>query len=80
MDISPLLFWNILLTLVVAPLLYNIRGTSTEIKRVSILLNKTREEIPSLYVTKTEQQADINKILKVLDKMEQKIDKLFEVK
>ena len=42
--------------------------------------NKTREEIPSLYVTKTEQQADINKILKVLDKMEQKIDKLFEVK
>jgi hypothetical protein len=80
MDISPLLFWNILLTLVVAPLLYNIRGNSTEIKRVSILLNKTREEIPSLYVTKTEQQADINKILKVLDKMEQKIDKLFEVK
>ena len=80
MDISPLLFWNILLTLVVAPLLYNIRGNSTEIKRVSILLNKTREEIPSLYVTKTEQQADINKLLKVLDKMEQKIDKLFEVK
>jgi hypothetical protein len=80
MDISPILFWNILLTLVVAPLLYNIRGNSTEIKRVSILLNKTREEIPSLYVTKTEQQADINKILKVLDKMEQKIDKLFEVK
>jgi len=80
MDISPLLFWNVLLTLVVAPLLYNIRGNSTEIKRVSILLNKTREEIPSLYVTKTEQQADINKILKVLDKMEQKIDKLFEVK
>ena len=80
MDISPLLFWNALLTLVVAPLLYNIRGNSTEIKRVSILLNKTREEIPSLYVTKTEQQADINKILKVLDKMEQKIDKLFEVK
>ena len=80
MDINPILFWNILLTLVVAPLLYNIRGNSTEIKRVSILLNKTREEIPSLYVTKTEQQADINKILKVLDKMEQKIDKLFEVK
>jgi hypothetical protein len=80
MDISPLLFWNVLLTLVVAPLLYNIRGNSTEIKRVSILLNKTREEIPSLYVTKIEQQADINKILKVLDKMEQKIDKLFEVK
>jgi len=68
MDINPILFWNILLTLVVAPLMYNIRSNASEIKRVNILLNKTREEIPSLYVTKSQQQ------------MEQKIDKLFEVK
>jgi hypothetical protein len=47
---------------------------------VNILLNKTREEIPTLYVTKYQQQADIGRILEVLDKMEQKIDKLFEVK
>lgn len=80
MEISPILLWNVLLTLIVAPLLYNIRGNGQEIKRVNILLNKTREEIPSLYVTKREQQADINKVLRVLDKMEQKIDKLFEVK
>ena len=59
MDISPLLFWNVLLTLVVAPLMYNIRTNANEIKRVNILLNKTREEIPTLYVTKSEQQMDI---------------------
>ena len=80
MDINPILFWNILLTLVVAPLMYNIRLNASEIKRVNILLNKTREEIPTLYVTKAQQQIDISRVLEVLDKMEQKIDKLFEVK
>jgi|TARA_B100001250_G_scaffold321231_1_gene284231 hypothetical protein len=80
MDINPILFWNILLTLVVAPLMYNIRSNANEIKRVDILLNKTREEIPTLYVTKSQQQMDIGRVLEVLDKMEQKIDKLFEVK
>ena len=80
MDVSPILFWNILLTLVVAPVLFNIRSNASEIKRVNILLNKTREEIPSLYVTKSQQQMDIARVLEVLDKMEQKIDKLFEVK
>ena len=80
MDINPILFWNILLTLVVAPLMYNIRSNANEIKRVDILLNKTREEIPTLYVTKSQQQMDIGRVLEVLDKMEQKIDKLYEVK
>ena len=80
MEINPILFWNILLTLVVAPLMYNIRSNANEIKRVDILLNKTREEIPTLYVTKSQQQMDIGRVLEVLDKMEQKIDKLFEVK
>ena len=80
MEINPILFWNILLTLGVAPLMYNIRLNASEIKRVNILLNKTREEIPTLYVTKAQQQTDISRVLEVLDKMEQKIDKLFEVK
>ena len=80
MEINPILFWNILLTLVVAPLMYNIRSNTNEIKRLDILLNKTREEIPTLYVTKSQQQMDIGRVLEVLDKMEQKIDKLFEVK
>ena len=60
--------------------MYNIRLNASEIKRVNILLNKTREEIPTLYVTKAQQQTDISRVLEVLDKMEQKIDKLFEVK
>ena len=80
MDVSPLLFWNVLLTLVVAPLMYNIRSNANEIKRVNILLNKTREEIPTLYVTKSQQQMDIARVLEVLDKMEQKISKWYSKK
>tara|TARA_R100000995_G_scaffold84102_1_gene61794 strand:+ start:371 stop:610 length:240 start_codon:yes stop_codon:yes gene_type:complete len=78
MDISPILFWNILLTLVVAPLMYNIRSNASEIKRVSILINKTREEIPSKYVTKTDLNEDMERLFDRLDKLDLKIDKLIQ--
>ena len=45
MELSPYIMWNILLTLVVAPLLYTIRSNTSESKRLDILLNKTREEM-----------------------------------
>ncbi|GAF99036.1 unnamed protein product, partial [marine sediment metagenome] len=45
-------FWNIFLTLVVAPIIFGIRKNETEAKRIDILLNKTREEIAKDYVTK----------------------------
>ena len=43
MDLS--VMWNIVLTLIVAPLWYIIRSNSGESKRLDILLNKTREEM-----------------------------------
>jgi len=45
MELTPYLMWNVLLTLVVAPLFYTIRSNTSENKRADILLNKTREEI-----------------------------------
>ena len=51
--------WNVLLTLVVAPLLYIIRSNASEAKRLDILLNKTREEMAKDYVTKTELEGDM---------------------
>ena len=45
MELSPYIMWNILLTLVVAPLLYTIRGNTSENRRLDILLNKTCEEM-----------------------------------
>jgi archaellum component FlaC len=76
MELSTYLVWNVFITLVLAPLLFSIRKNETELKRLDILLNKTREEIPSKYVTKEDQENDISRLFERLDKLDQKIDKL----
>ena len=80
MELTPYLMWNVLLTLVVAPLFYTIRSNTSENKRVDILLNKTREEVARDYVTKTELEGDMERVFAVLDKIEEKLDRLFEAK
>ena len=80
MEITGWLLWNIFLTLVVAPLLYSIRQNTAEIKRLDILLNKTREEMAKEYVTKKELSDGMDRVFDTLDKIEEKLDKLFEVK
>ena len=80
MELSAYLLWNILLSLIVAPLLYSIRGNTSENKRLDILLNKTREEMAKEYVTKGELSVNMHRVFDTLDKIEEKLDKLFEVK
>ena len=80
MEVTPYLMWNVLLTLVVAPLLYTIRSNTSEAKRLDILLNKTREEMAKDYVTKVELEGDMERVFTTLNKIEEKLDKLFEVK
>jgi len=48
------------------------------LQRVTILLNKTREEIGKEYVSRAEVHADINRVLDRLDRLESKIDRLME--
>ena len=74
------MLWNIFLTLVVAPILFSIRSNSSENKRLDILLNKTREEMAKEYVTKGELSDSMHRVFDTLDKIEEKLDKLFEVK
>ena len=76
MELSTYLVWNAFITLILAPLLFSIRKNETELKRLDILLNKTREEIPSKYVTKEDQENDISRLFERLDKLDEKIDKL----
>ena len=80
MELSGYMLWNIFLTLVVAPILYSIRGNTAENKRLDILLNKTREEMAKEYVTKKELSVNMDRVFDTLDKIEEKLDKLFEVK
>jgi len=80
MELTPYLFWNIFITLVLAPVLYSIRTNSEESKRLDILLNKTREEIAREYVTKNELKDDMGRLMDRMEKISEKLDKLFEVK
>ena len=80
MVLTPYLFWNIFITLVLAPVLYSIRQNASESKRIDILLNKTREELAREYVTKQELKNDFDVLISRIDKLGEKLDKLFEVK
>ena len=80
MELTGYLLWNIFLTLVVAPILYSIRTNTSELKRLGILLNKTREEVAKEYVTKQELKDDMSTLMERIQKIDEKLDKLFEVK
>lgn len=72
------MFWNIFITLVLAPVLYSIRQNGSELKRLDILLNKTREEVATNYVLKSDNKDIIKSVMEMFDKLEEKIDKLME--
>ena len=74
MDISPVIFWNIVLTLVIAPAFWGFRSLVSELKRIDILLNKTREE----YATRTELRDDMRQVMDALHRVEDKLDKALE--
>ena len=70
------MLWNLLLTVVVAIIGYIVKDKFDELTRLSILLNKTREEVARDNVT----QAELDRIVTHLDhrfsKLEGKIDEL----
>ena len=78
--VSPYIVWNVLITLILAPIWFQIRQNSSELKRQDILINKTREEIAKEYVTKLELKDDFNLLTERMEKLHEKVDKLFEVK
>jgi len=73
-----MLEWNILLSLLVAIIGWFLRDKASELQRVQILLNKTREEIAKEYVTKAEVHADINRVMNRLEVLDAKLDRLME--
>ena len=69
-----MLIWNAILSAVIGLLVFFLKEKSSEIKRIDILLNKTREEVAKEYVTKVDVHLDINRVLDRLDRMEGKLD------
>ena len=73
-EISPVIFWNVVLTLVIAPAIWMFRNLMGEVKRIEILLNRTREE----YSTKQELREDMKMVTDALHRLEDKLDKVLE--
>jgi hypothetical protein len=73
-----MVIWNSLLSAFSAVLLWVWKDKSDELKRVQILLNKTREEIARDYVTQTEMQRITDHIDQRFNKLEAKIDQLIQ--
>tara|TARA_R110002020_G_scaffold37081_2_gene111906 strand:+ start:812 stop:1054 length:243 start_codon:yes stop_codon:yes gene_type:complete len=76
----PMIVWNMIITLVFVPILNSIRVNTQELKRLEILVNKTREELAKEYVTKNELKDDMAILMDRIEKISVKLDKLFEVK
>ncbi|MEK9768060.1 MAG: hypothetical protein VW683_03970 [Betaproteobacteria bacterium] len=74
MEISPTLLWNLVLTLVIAPLGYYLSQMSKELQRVQILLNQTRED----YLKRAEHSEETDRVLEHLRRLEDKVDRLIE--
>jgi hypothetical protein len=73
-----LMLWNTVLSLVIGIVSWVLRDKAAELSRVTILLNKTREEVAKEYVTKVEVHADINRVMNRLEVLDAKLDRLIE--
>ena len=72
--------WNVILTAGVAGLGWWIKSQHDELKRVQILVNRTREELAKEYSTKVESSASIDRLIARLDTLDAKMDRILERK
>lgn len=68
------MLWNMGLSVVIAVMGFFLKEKSAELSRITILLNRTREEIAKEYVTRADVHNDINRVLDRLDRFEIKLD------
>ena len=72
--------WDIGLTAGLGFLIWWIKAHHEEMKRVSILVNKTREEVAKEYLTRTDNNAAMDRVMARFDRVEEKLDRLAERK
>jgi hypothetical protein len=69
---------NMVFAAVISGLGWWIKSQHDEIKRVTILLNRTREEMAKEYVTKDEVRTDMSRVIARLEALDTKLDRLME--
>ena len=75
-----MMVWNVILSGVVAVLGFMVKGKFDELGRITILLNKTREEIARDHITRAEMNSTVDKLGERFDsafkRLEDKLDEL----
>ena len=71
MEIDSMFLWNAVLTIVIAPAVLIFRALLAEVKRLDILLAKTREE----YATRVELGGSMDRVMEALQRLDDKLDR-----
>ena len=74
MTIDPFLIWNVILSFIVVPFGWAFGKMFAELKRLQILLNRTRED----YATKSELRNETQEIKDLMLRIENKLDRFIE--
>jgi len=72
MELDVPTLWSAILTLVILPFGWAFNKMFAEVKRLQILLNKTREE----YATKEDLRDTSSRVMEALHRLEDKLDKV----
>ena len=72
MELSVELLWSAIITLCIMPMAWAFNKMFQEVKRIQILLNKTREE----YARKDDVKEDMHNLMDALRRLEDKLDKI----
>ena len=72
------IIWNTILTVLLGVIAYLMASKFSELDRISILLNKTREEVARDHITRAEFRQDMSKLFDRFDMLEKKLDNLRE--
>ena len=76
MEIDGTLVWNIVITLIIMPFAWAFNKMFAEVKRLQILLNKTREA----YATREDLRDASGRVMEALHRLEDKLDKVLNVR
>jgi hypothetical protein len=78
MDANVMMLWNSVLSVLLAIIGFLLKEKFEELKRLDILLNKTREEVARDYTTNSEVQRITDHIDQRFNRLEAKIDQLIQ--
>ena len=66
--------WNLVLTILIGAVAFFMTSKFKELDRLSILINRTREEIARDHITRAEFRADMKQLFERFDSIEKKLD------